>query len=70
MEGISESSGSSQVKPRRGLEGTGLELPINRYGNLKSASTDQNLTKFSQKSRLPKLLLSSTMVHLGMLPTL
>lgn len=29
---------------KKGLEGTGLELPVNRHGNLKSASTDQNLT--------------------------
>ncbi|KDP29169.1 hypothetical protein JCGZ_16558 [Jatropha curcas] len=28
---------------KKGLEGTGLELPVNRHGNLKSASSDQNL---------------------------
>ncbi|PON49047.1 Thioredoxin [Parasponia andersonii] len=54
MEGISESSGSSQVKPKRGLEGTGLELPINRYGNLKSASTDQNLTQILTEIKISK----------------
>ncbi|KAK3226594.1 hypothetical protein Dsin_006456 [Dipteronia sinensis] len=28
---------------KKGLEGTGLNLPLNRHGNLKSASTDDNL---------------------------
>jgi hypothetical protein len=27
---------------RKGLDGTGLELPANLYGNLKSASSDQS----------------------------
>lgn len=33
----------SNKNPRKGLEGTGLELPVNNHGNLKSASSDQNL---------------------------
>ncbi|OMO99957.1 Thioredoxin [Corchorus capsularis] len=35
-----EDSGDSSKK---GLEGTGLDLPPNKHGNLKSASSDQNL---------------------------
>lgn len=36
-----ETSGEDNRK--KGLESTGLTLPPNRHGNLKSASTDDNL---------------------------
>ncbi|KAK5836421.1 hypothetical protein F383_34441 [Gossypium arboreum] len=36
-----EDSGDSSKK--KGLEGTGLDLPPNKRGNLKSASSDENL---------------------------
>ena len=42
MEG---SSGSKEGdKAKKGLEGTGLELPISRHKNLKSASSDDDLS--------------------------
>ncbi|GAB2300627.1 hypothetical protein Dimus_034661 [Dionaea muscipula] len=47
MEGGVASNGSeSEEKMKKGSEGTGLNLnfPINRHGNLRSASTDQTLT--------------------------
>ncbi|XP_021802136.1 thioredoxin-like 3-3 [Prunus avium] len=36
-------SGDEANTTKKGLAGTGLELPENRHGNLKSASSDQNL---------------------------
>lgn len=36
-------SGDEADTTKKGLAGTGLELPENRHGNLKSASSDQNL---------------------------
>lgn len=38
----------------KGLEGTGLELPKNRHGNLKSASTDQNLLEILRDIKVSK----------------
>ncbi|XVF76384.1 hypothetical protein PTKIN_Ptkin13bG0262300 [Pterospermum kingtungense] len=35
--------GSSGESSKKGLEGTGLDLPTNKHGNLKSASSDDNL---------------------------
>ncbi|KAI4349104.1 hypothetical protein L6164_009741 [Bauhinia variegata] len=35
--------GDQDDKAKRGLEGTGLNFPINRHGNLKSASRDDDL---------------------------
>ncbi|KAF8397745.1 hypothetical protein HHK36_016667 [Tetracentron sinense] len=34
---------SNEEKAKKGLEGTGLNLPVNHHGNLRSASSDQNL---------------------------
>ncbi|GMN39230.1 hypothetical protein TIFTF001_008469 [Ficus carica] len=42
MEGIMGGSNESEANAKTGLEGTGLNLPPNRHGNLKSASSDQN----------------------------
>lgn len=42
MEGIMGGSSGSEANAKTGLEGTGLDLPPNRHGNLKSASSDQN----------------------------
>ena len=50
---MAESSGS-EAKAKTGLEGTGLELPRNRYGNLKSASTDQNLKEILTEIKTSK----------------
>lgn len=35
--------GDSGESSKKGLEGTGLDLPSNKHGNLKSASSDENL---------------------------
>lgn len=43
MEGNSNKSRSDEYAAKKGLEGTGIDLPVNRHGNLKSASSDQNL---------------------------
>jgi hypothetical protein len=43
MEGGAGMSGSED-STKKGLGGTGLDLPLNRHGNLKSASGDQSLT--------------------------
>ncbi|KAB1201480.1 Thioredoxin-like 3-3 [Morella rubra] len=42
MEGEAGLRGSEDSE-KKGLNGTGLDLPVNRHGNLKSASSDQNL---------------------------
>lgn len=42
MEGEAGLRGSEDSE-KKGLSGTGLDLPVNRHGNLKSASSDQNL---------------------------
>ncbi|XP_062167422.1 thioredoxin-like 3-3 [Alnus glutinosa] len=42
MEGGAGMSGSED-SPKKGLGGTGLDLPLNHHGNLKSASSDQSL---------------------------
>ncbi|KAF5737523.1 hypothetical protein HS088_TW13G00408 [Tripterygium wilfordii] len=39
---------------KKGLAGTGLELPANRHGNLKSASSDQNHTEILQHVKSSK----------------
>ncbi|KAJ9181532.1 hypothetical protein P3X46_009655 [Hevea brasiliensis] len=39
---------------KKGLEGTGLQLPVNRHGNLKSASSDQKLLEFLRDIRVSK----------------
>ncbi|KAK9124158.1 hypothetical protein Sjap_013760 [Stephania japonica] len=44
---------------KKGLEGTGLDLPVNRHGNLISASSDQNLTQIMhniKSSRAPAVI--------------
>ncbi|KAI3917142.1 hypothetical protein MKX01_003591 [Papaver californicum] len=51
MEGGNELSLGEKSK---GLEGTGLILPLNRHGNLNSASSDQNLTEIIQNIRSSK----------------
>ena len=38
-----EDGAGNEDSAQKGLNGTGLELPVNRHGNLKSASSDQNL---------------------------
>ncbi|PIA37207.1 hypothetical protein AQUCO_03000059v1 [Aquilegia coerulea] len=50
MEGGIELSGREE----KGLEGTGLILPINRHGNLKSASSDQNYMELLQNIKSSK----------------
>uniref|UniRef100_A0A2N9F1U1 Uncharacterized protein n=2 Tax=Fagus sylvatica TaxID=28930 RepID=A0A2N9F1U1_FAGSY len=40
---IMEGGAGNEDSTQKGLHGTGLELPVNRHGNLKSASSDQNL---------------------------
>ena len=38
----SSSNSEEEEEKAKGLEGTRLNLPLNRHGNLKSASNDQN----------------------------
>jgi hypothetical protein len=39
------SNGEEEDNSKKGLEGTGLVLPINRHSNLKSASSDNDFTQ-------------------------
>ncbi|KAK9158595.1 hypothetical protein Scep_005169 [Stephania cephalantha] len=51
--------GGGEEKGKKGLEGTGLDLPVNRHGNLISAWNDQNLTEILHKiksSRAPAVI--------------
>lgn len=43
----------------KGLEGIGLNLSLNRHGNLKSASSDQSLTEIIQNIRFSKAPVSN-----------
>ncbi|XP_059646821.1 thioredoxin-like 3-3 [Cornus florida] len=43
-------------KAKKGLEGTGLNLPSNRHGNLTSASSDENLKDIFHHIRTSKTL--------------
>ncbi|XP_075643115.1 thioredoxin-like 3-3 [Castanea sativa] len=44
MEGGSAATmNGNEDSTKKGLDGTGLDLPLNRHGNLKSASSDQSL---------------------------
>ncbi|XP_043703732.1 thioredoxin-like 3-3 isoform X2 [Telopea speciosissima] len=52
----------SEENSKKGLEGTGLNQPVNRHGNLKSASSDQNLKEILQNIRSSK---SPTMINYG-----
>ncbi|KAF6140301.1 hypothetical protein GIB67_000349 [Kingdonia uniflora] len=53
MEGGEEPSWTEEDKSKE-LQGTGLKLPLNRHGNLKSASSDQKLTLILQSIRSSK----------------
>lgn len=50
---MAESSGN-ELKAKTGLEGTGLDLPRNGYGNLKSASSDQSLKEILTEIKTSK----------------
>jgi hypothetical protein len=39
------SNGEEEDNSKKGLEGTGFVLPINRHSNLKSASSDNDFTQ-------------------------
>lgn len=54
MEAIGGSSESQVKKAKTGLEGTGLDLPPNRHGNLKSASSDQNFKEILMEIKTSK----------------
>ncbi|XP_024022988.1 thioredoxin-like 3-3 isoform X2 [Morus notabilis] len=54
MEAIGVSSESQVKKAKTGLEGTGLDLPPNRHGNLKSASSDQNFKEILMEIKTSK----------------
>ncbi|KHN09528.1 Thioredoxin-like 3-3, partial [Glycine soja] len=41
---------NEQDKAKKGLEGTGIDLPINRRANLKSATSDDDFTNFFSSS--------------------
>ncbi|EOY07937.1 hypothetical protein QUC31_011083 [Theobroma cacao] len=47
---------------KKGLEGTGLDLPQNKHGNLKSASSDQNLRDLLLHIKSSK---TSTVINYG-----
>ncbi|XP_061345797.1 thioredoxin-like 3-3 isoform X1 [Gastrolobium bilobum] len=42
--GVSSTSSNEDDKAKKGLEGTAIDLPINRHANLKSASSDDDFT--------------------------
>ncbi|QCD97941.1 thioredoxin-like 3-3 [Vigna unguiculata] len=44
MEGSSSMVSNQHDKAKKGLEGTALDIPINRYANLKSATSDDDFT--------------------------
>ncbi|BAT85743.1 thioredoxin-like 3-3 [Vigna umbellata] len=44
MEGSSSMVSNQHDKAKKGLEGSALDLPINRYANLKSATSDDDFT--------------------------
>ncbi|XP_010267211.1 PREDICTED: thioredoxin-like 3-3 isoform X2 [Nelumbo nucifera] len=46
--------GGSEEEQKGGLEGTGLNLPANLHGNLKSASSDENLKEILQNIKSSK----------------
>ncbi|XP_050226880.1 thioredoxin-like 3-3 [Mercurialis annua] len=39
---------------KKGLKGTGLDLPLNRHGNLKSASSDENFLQILYQIKTSK----------------
>jgi len=41
--GFAATTNGNEDNTKKGLDGTGLDLPLNRHGNLKSASSDQSL---------------------------
>nr|POF00082.1 thioredoxin-like 3-3 [Quercus suber] len=41
--GSAATTNGNEGSAKKGLDGTGLDLPLNRHGNLKSASSDQSL---------------------------
>ena len=41
--GSAATTNGNEDSAKKGLDGTGLDLPLNRHGNLKSASSDQSL---------------------------
>ncbi|KAL6987354.1 hypothetical protein U1Q18_013103 [Sarracenia purpurea var. burkii] len=49
-------------KGSKGLEGTGLNLPLNRHGNLIRASGDENLKEISHNIRTSK---TPTLINYG-----
>ncbi|RXI01218.1 hypothetical protein DVH24_001452 [Malus domestica] len=57
--------GDGATDSKKGLEGTGLDLPENRHDNLNSASSDQNLKDLVLQIKSCKSPLS-IMVRLGM----
>ncbi|KAL7265041.1 hypothetical protein ACSBR1_002903 [Camellia fascicularis] len=46
--------GVKEEKGKKGLDGTGLNLPVNRHGNLRSASSDENLKDIFHQIRTSK----------------
>ena len=41
--GFAATTNGNEDSTKKGLDGTSLDLPLNRHGNLKSASSDQSL---------------------------
>ena len=41
--GSAATTNGNEDSAKKGLDGTGLDLPLNRHGNLKSACSDQSL---------------------------
>ncbi|WVZ08865.1 hypothetical protein V8G54_022215 [Vigna mungo] len=59
MEGSSSMVSNQHDKAKKGLEGSALALPINRYANLKSATSDDdftNLLALIKSSKTPAVI--------------
>ncbi|XP_014495600.1 thioredoxin-like 3-3 [Vigna radiata var. radiata] len=59
MEGSSTMVSNQHDKAKKGLEGSALDLPINRYANLKSATSDDdftNLLALIKSSKTPAVI--------------
>lgn len=72
MEGSSSMVSNQHDKAKKGLEGTALDIPINRYANLKSATSDDDFTnvlahikssKTPVSNRIPFVSNFSTSLH-------
>jgi len=60
MEGSSSMVSNQHDKAKKGLEGSALDLPINRYANFKSATSDDDFTDVLAHIKSSKLPVSKT----------